>query len=233
MVAGGTAEAVQEPRYGADGSLYYISDRTGWWNLYLDGADGLVPLAPRQAEFASPRGCSAAPLAPRPDGSVVVTWTEAGRMHLGTVASGGELIEIPLGATTIGEVSLAGDRVLAVVGSPTAPLAVVTIDIGSGACTVLKESRQITTEATYLSVPEAIEFPTEDGLTAFGLYYPPTNPEFVVRPAPATAHRGQPRGPDQQLLVRPRPGDPVLDQRRLRRGRRGLRREHRLRPGLP
>ena len=46
VVAGGTAEAVQEPRYGADGSLYYISDRTGWWNLYLDGADGPVPLPP-------------------------------------------------------------------------------------------------------------------------------------------------------------------------------------------
>lgn len=183
VVAGGTAEAVQEPRYGADGSLYFISDRTGWWNLYLDTADGPVPLAPRAAEFAQPAWVfGRSSFAPRPDGSVVVTWTEGGRMHLGTVAAGRPLTEIPLAATTIGELSLAGDRVLAVVGAPATPLAVVTIDIGSGACTVLKESRQVTTEAAYLSVPEAIEFPTEDGLTAFGLYYAPTNPEFVAPP---------------------------------------------------
>ena len=47
LVAGGTSEAVQEPRYGADGSLFFISDRTGWWNLYLDAPDGARPLAPR------------------------------------------------------------------------------------------------------------------------------------------------------------------------------------------
>jgi len=177
VVAGGTTEAVQEPLYGADGSLYFISDRTGWWNLYLDAADGPVPLAPRQAEFAQPAWVfGRASYAPRPDGSVVATWTEGGRMHLGTVTAGDELIEVPLAVTAIGELSMAGDRVLAIVGSPTAPPAVATIDLGSGTCTVLKESRQVTTEATYLSVPEAIEFPTEDGLTAIALYYPPTNP---------------------------------------------------------
>ena len=181
VVAGGTTEAVQEPRYGADGSLYFISDRTGWWNLYLDAADGPVPLAPRPAEFAQPAWVfGRASYAPRPDGSVAVTWAEGGRMHLGTVAAGHELIEVPLAATAIGELSMAGDRVVAIVGSPTAPPAVVTIDLGSGACTVLKESRQVTVDAAYLSVPEAIEFPTEEGLTAFGLYYAPTNPGFVA-----------------------------------------------------
>ena len=181
VVAGGMTEAVQEPRYGADGSLFFISDRTGWWNLYLDAPDGPVPLAPRDAEFAQPAWLfGVASYAPRANGSLAVTWTEGGQMHLGTVAAGHELVEVPVAATALGRLSIAGDQVLAIAGSPTAPLGVVAIDVSSGECAVLKQSRQLTIDATYVSVPEAIEFPTEHGLTAFGLYYAPTNPDFVA-----------------------------------------------------
>ena len=197
VVAGGTTEAVQEPRWGADGALYFISDRTGWWNLYLDAPGGPVPLAPRDAEFAEPAWVFGnASYVPRSDGSVVVTWTEGGRMHLGTVSAGRELVEVPVASTTLDGLSMAGDQVLAIAGSPTAPLAVVTVDVSSGRETVLKQSREVTTDGSYLSVPEAIEFPTEHGRTAFGLYYAPTNPDFVApagtRPPLIVASHGGP-----------------------------------------
>ena len=44
------AESVLQPRWAPDGRLAYISDRTGWWNLYIDDE----PLAPMEAEFAGP-----------------------------------------------------------------------------------------------------------------------------------------------------------------------------------
>jgi dipeptidyl aminopeptidase/acylaminoacyl peptidase len=164
-----------------------------------------VPLAPRDAEFAQPAwlfgGASYAPLA---NGSLAVTWTEGGRMHLGTVAAGHELIEVPVAATTLGRLSIAGDQVLAIAGSPTVPLAVVVIDVSSGECAVLKQSRQLTIDATYLSVPETIEFPTEHGLTAFGLYYAPTNPDFVAPagslPPLIVASHGGPTGNCSSVL---------------------------------
>ncbi len=183
VVAGGTTEAVQEPRYGADGSLFFVSDRTGWWNLYVDAPEGPVPLAPRDAEFAQPAwtfGVSS--YAPRADGSLVVTWTEGGRMHLGTVAPDRALVEVPVEATSIEHLTTDGDLVLAVAGSPTAPLSVVTVDVDTGGCTVLRQSRQVTIDEAWFSVPEAIEFPTGDGLTAFALYYPPTSPDVVAPP---------------------------------------------------
>jgi len=205
VVAGGTDEAVQEPRYGVDGSLFFISDQTGWWNLYLDAPEGPLPLAPRDAEFAGPAWVFGVPsYAPRADGSLAVTWTEGGRMHLGTLAAGRELIEVPLAATTLGSLSIAGDQVLAIAGSPTAPLAVVTIDVSSGGCSVLKQSRQLTIDAAYVSVPKAIEYPTEHGLTAFGLYYPPTNPDFVAPagslPPLIVASHGGPTGNCSSVL---------------------------------
>ncbi|MEU6233038.1 prolyl oligopeptidase family serine peptidase [Kitasatospora sp. NPDC047058] len=39
-VAGGPTESVVQPSWGPDGALYFMSDRTGWWNLhrFRDGA---------------------------------------------------------------------------------------------------------------------------------------------------------------------------------------------------
>ena len=41
VVAGGAAESVLEPQWAADGTLYFISDRSGFWNLYADTAAGV------------------------------------------------------------------------------------------------------------------------------------------------------------------------------------------------
>ena len=40
-VAGGADVSVQQPQFGADGLLYWVSDeRDGWWNLYRELEDG-------------------------------------------------------------------------------------------------------------------------------------------------------------------------------------------------
>jgi len=62
-VAGGPDESVIQPRYGPDGSLFFVSDRTGWWNLYRSapGADpgsegaSVQAVAPSEADFAAKR----------------------------------------------------------------------------------------------------------------------------------------------------------------------------------
>ena len=33
-VAGGRDESIFQPEWSPDGTLYFVSDRTGWWNLY-------------------------------------------------------------------------------------------------------------------------------------------------------------------------------------------------------
>ena len=34
LVAGGIAESICQPEWAPDGRLYFVSDRSGWWNLY-------------------------------------------------------------------------------------------------------------------------------------------------------------------------------------------------------
>ena len=55
LVAGGHSESVVEPQWGPDGSLYFMSDRTGWLNLYRWDGERTYAVAPMAAD------CAAAP----------------------------------------------------------------------------------------------------------------------------------------------------------------------------
>ena len=61
VVAGGAAESVLEPQWAADGTLYFISDRSGFWNLYARcarRAHGRYGRAPQN----SPHRCGIRPI---------------------------------------------------------------------------------------------------------------------------------------------------------------------------
>ena len=63
-------------------------------------------------------------------------------------------------------------------GSPTEAAAIVRFDFETKSFEVLRRSNDLGIDADYISVPRAVEFPTEDGLTAHAFFYPPKNPEF-------------------------------------------------------
>src|SRR5207248_1515880 len=50
-IAGGPTESIFQPAWSPAGELQYISDRTGWWNLYK----GDVAVLPRPADFGIPQ----------------------------------------------------------------------------------------------------------------------------------------------------------------------------------
>jgi len=183
-VAGGPAESVTQPRWSPSGVLHFVSDRTGWWNLYADPAGGAgaggeaVALAPVEAELSGPDWvfgqssyCFLA------DGTIVAVWAERGVDHLGTVQAGG-LVEIDQPFTTLGSVHPWGDGVVALAGSPTQGPTVVHIALPGGAVEVLKRDRDRVPDPAYLSVPDPVEFPTRGDRTAHALHYPPANADF-------------------------------------------------------
>ena len=55
LIAGGMDESIFQPEWSPDGQLYFVSDRTGWWNLYCWQAGRVEALLPMQAEFGSPQ----------------------------------------------------------------------------------------------------------------------------------------------------------------------------------
>ena len=181
LVAGGPGESVTQPRWSPDGTLHFVSDRTGWWNLYADDGGTGRPLAARDAEFSGPDWVfgqsSYAFLA---DGRLVAAWEEGGSSRLGVVdldGTGIEPLDVPFSIVrTLKAASGAG--LVAVVASPRDEPAVVRLDVDSRQVEVLKPSRESTVDAGFISVPEPIQFPTEGGETAHALYYPPASADF-------------------------------------------------------
>jgi len=68
-------------------------------------------------------------------------------------------------------------------GSPTEFPSLVTVDLATQRSEVLRRSLEVPIDPGYISVPEAIEFPTEAGLTAHAFFYPPRNRDFAAPPA--------------------------------------------------
>ncbi len=209
LVAGSGSESISQPRWSPDGRLHYISDRTGWWNLYADDGGAGRALAPRAAEFTEPDwGLGQSSFAFLADGTVVVIWHAVGRDHLGYVRPDHDLdrdlVEISVPYTAIGSLAAADGAVVAVAASPTESPAVVRIAVPSGEIEVLKRGRERAVEPGYVSVPFPVEFPTEDGLHAHTLFYRPANRDFVgsadERPPLVVVSHGGPTGATDSVL---------------------------------
>ena len=56
-VAGGADESIFQPEWSPDGALYFVSDRTGWWNLYRRSRPGraIEALSPDAAPSSASR----------------------------------------------------------------------------------------------------------------------------------------------------------------------------------
>ena len=185
-VAGSVTESIFQPRWAANGDLVFVSDRSGWWNLYRarPGSDEITPLCPMEAEFGLPQwvfGMSTWDFAP--DGSIICSWTSDGAWRIGRLpAGGGDLEPFPTSYTVIGDVHVqpATGEVLMIASSPSEPSQVVALDIESGNVVTLRQSTDISLPEGTISEPEAMSWPTPDDATAHGFYYPPTAPNIAA-----------------------------------------------------
>jgi dipeptidyl aminopeptidase/acylaminoacyl peptidase len=189
LVAGGPDESVVQPEWAPDGSLVFISDRSGWWNLYRwrGPADGpgeeAQPIAPMEAEFCGPLwvfGLSWYDIAA--DGTIVAMVRRAGLDELWRFPVGGAATRIELPETNIGLVRVSGRRVAYEGASPTEPLHVALLDLDSGERRILRQSFELAVDPSYISMPEELTYPTSDGDVAHAWYYPPTNPDVAGPP---------------------------------------------------
>ena len=178
-VAGGIDESIFQPEWSPDGELHFVSDRTGWWNLYRirDGEDG--DIYPAEAEFGLPQWV----FAMRwyrfgADGRIVCVYTRGGYEGL-AILDHGTLTSLEIDRDTIGaSLAIGSSEVFLIGGSHAEPMGLVRVDLVTGKSETLRSSQSIDVDRGFLSKPETIEFPTSDDATAHAFYYPPTNPNF-------------------------------------------------------
>ncbi len=184
LVAGGNDEAVYQPEWGPDGLLYFVTDPTGWWNLYRRTAAGTVEaLAPLEREFGRPAWAFASSTYGwLGDGRLVCTFKESGFDRLAVLGPGG--LAVASGAPRhLGyRLAPARDRVWVVAGDADLPASVAVVDPDTGAFDVVRRGTTLEVDPGYLSEPEPIEFPTTGGEVAHAFFYPPTNRDFTAPP---------------------------------------------------
>lgn len=181
-IAGSATESLFEPEWSPTGTLYVVSDRTNWWNLYRVEGDELVAIAPLDAEFGGPQWVfGLTQYTFLADGRLACIYSQDGLDRLGLIEPGsGAVTPIPCEYTALHSIATDGEQLWLIGGSPTSGSTVFTLDPATGALTVIKRGLRIDIDPAYFSPPQPIEFPTENGLTAHALYYPPINPQFAA-----------------------------------------------------
>jgi dipeptidyl aminopeptidase/acylaminoacyl peptidase len=180
-VAGGEKESIFQPEWSPDGRIYFVSDRTGWWNLYRLSNGKVEPLHPMEAEFGKPQWIfGQSTYAFDSARRIVCTYVHHGATRLGLLdVDNGRLKEIELPFTAISEVHAKSDQVLLIAGSSTEPLSVVSYSPTTRESKILRRSSSIAIDPAFLSTPKEIQFPTAGNQSAHGFYYPPKNRDTV------------------------------------------------------
>ncbi len=180
QLAGGKSESIFQPEWSPAGGLYFVSDRTGWWNLYrLDEESKPEIVIERDAEFGQPQwSLDSRSYAFLDDGRILASFSEGGSSRLALINPDlRSLAVIDLPASTGGP-RVSSDSAYFTGASPTLPGAVYRLDLGTKALQALRWTTDLRIDPGYLSLPEAVEFPTEGGLISHAYYYPPQNEDF-------------------------------------------------------
>jgi dipeptidyl aminopeptidase/acylaminoacyl peptidase len=173
-VAGSETESIFQPEWGQDGNLYFVSDRTGWSNLYVERDGEVHALTNEQAEIGYPQWVfDLSRFAFLDDGRIACLVTRAAADSL-EVLDGGKLKPVGVPYTYMSSIRSDGQRIVVVGASSTEPSSVFEVDPETQRYEVLRRSSELEIDDASLSTPEAIGFGG-----AHGFYYAPKNLEFT------------------------------------------------------
>ncbi|MGD9872942.1 MAG: prolyl oligopeptidase family serine peptidase [Kiritimatiellia bacterium] len=208
-VAGGPGESVVQPKWSPNGILYFVSDRTGWWNIYRQTPAGAESVTPMNAECAHPHwqfGMSSYAFA---SGKLLVcAFTQDGFWSLGRVnVETLEMRRYDLPFTYYHHLDAKNGQVAFIAGSAREPDALISMDAETADLKVVKKSTEIRIAAESISEPQSIVFPSSGGRKAYGLFYPPCNsgyqaPENEKPPLVVMVHGGPTSAAKSSLSLR-------------------------------
>ena len=179
-VAGGTNESIFQPEWSPEGVLYFVSDKSEWWNLYRYGHSQVEPVCERDCEFGRPQWLLAmSTYGFQSTDRIICTYTSKGVWHLASLnCASGNLEEIETSFTEVWNLRVSSKQAVFCAGSPTEAASIMRLDLESRKCELLRSSSDIKVDKGYISIPQEIEFPTENGETSHAFFYPPQNCDY-------------------------------------------------------
>jgi dipeptidyl aminopeptidase/acylaminoacyl peptidase len=199
LVAGGPDEAVSQPRWGPDGLLYFLSDRTDWTNLYRHRDGRVEPVILADAELGPAAwefGYASYEFLPQ--GRIATTLQRGPHTQLALHRGDTRRPKpVSLPYTSLKPYLAGDDKRLVVIGATVTQGPTVTLIDPDTAHR--RELTQASLDKHSSGSPELIRFPTRDGAHAHAVLHHPTD---------------QPAGPPA-LLVRAHPGPTANTQLRF------------------
>ncbi|XRM47505.1 hypothetical protein ABZX51_010475 [Aspergillus tubingensis] len=202
LAGNGEEESILQPRWGPDGTLFFVSDRTGYWQFYRwspDGSDeprAIVIEGLEKGEFAHPEWLLGSCTYVLPNANTIVAaWTQNATERLVIIDLEKNTYTFPAHIASLtgiqhSAVALTSPTSIAVIAStPTAPSTVYHISLTSSDAsvpTVLRSSSSVTISDTYFSRAQHISFPrtisTHPDTLSHAFFLPPTNPKYSSAP---------------------------------------------------
>jgi dipeptidyl aminopeptidase/acylaminoacyl peptidase len=190
--------SVSQPLWSDDGVLHYLSDSSGWLNIY-SFRDGVVnALTPIDREFGIPQwalGCSSYAIAP--DNHIYAVYIQQGQQQLCHIdEASGHIEPIAVPFKYFGEHLLYANECLYFrAAGPATAEGIYQYHTISKEMTLLSDAKPFPLPVEELSIAEAIQFKSYDDLTCHAFYYKPANtqyqaPEGTAPPLLVMSHGG-------------------------------------------
>lgn len=176
-IAGGQEESLFQPRWSPAGVLHFVSDRSGYWNLYKWTGERAQALCPDAADYGYAQwvfGMSSYGFLS--EDAIAAVRVERGRSSLVRIEDGKPAsMEAP--CSHVEHLDAKDGRLVFLGGTADRSMGILE---GDGRRFMLLSEPGLAVAATYLSRAEAVSFSTSGGETAHAWYYPPVNPDYVL-----------------------------------------------------
>ncbi len=182
LVAGGEHVSVFQPEWSPSGVLHYVSDESGWWNLYRNGDNGPEALHTDDAEYGRPQWVFASrTYGFAGNADVICAVNRRGAWSLNRLNPDNGIMQalnVPAGEMGRGDLVVSGITAVVVAGDAERPLSLMRVNLNDGYWDTLKAASTTNVDAGYVSPAQTVEFPSNEGRPAYALYYAPKNPEY-------------------------------------------------------
>ena len=174
LAAGETPEAIVQPEWHAGGALYFCSDRTGWWNLYVARDGKIEPLAPVAAEIGGPHWVFRQRYYDFLGDERIIAAIVRQGIRSAVLIADKKITPLDIGQVQDGPRRY-GNGLAFIATPPTAPPSVCLLpQFTGGTPSVIRSAAPAVVPQDTISVGEPIQFATKGGI-AHGFWYPPKN----------------------------------------------------------
>jgi dipeptidyl aminopeptidase/acylaminoacyl peptidase len=170
----GRDESLQQPRFDAQGRLYCLSDRNGFWQPWgeIAGHWQALPAEPADHAGAPWQLGTSTWLALGPQ-RYVASWFEDGFAQLGLITANQQAERFASAYTRFRSLAMDAGQLYAIAASPVSPPAVIAIDLSNHEVRVLAGGAEVL-PAECISKPQAMRYASGNGI-AHGFFYPAMN----------------------------------------------------------